>query len=303
MTLECRAPGIPRRRSHRAGHASAGFTVVELLVSIVLFAIVSTGMYNLLISQNRFFDTQEAANATQQNTRIALKRVANDILLVGRGINTLSLDNPDVILPNDGSVPANTFQSGAITLLSIPDGVPQIPFAADAARGATSIVLVDDSLGVVRGLTTGDLIVIHDTNLNSSQMLPVTGTTDNGATVTVTLAAGDSLLAGYPGDFSRMYVLNSISYRLNTSDAQRPHLERSVDNGAWQPMVTGIEGLTFTYFNSASAQITPTSQDLRRQIRKVRLEIDGRSVRPIARDGTRLTFDLATEVTPRNMME
>jgi prepilin-type N-terminal cleavage/methylation domain-containing protein len=292
-----------RRDLRRPRRGERGFTITELLVAIILFGIVSIAMYNLLFSQNRFFDTEEAANATQQNTRIALKRLANDILLVGGGVNTLSLDNPDVVVPNDGTVPVNVRQTDAITLISIPTNVPTVPFATNAARGARTINVVDDSLGMARGLNVNQLILIHDTNLSSSQVLNVAAVTDEGATVKVDFNAADSLLAGYPRDFSRMYTLNVGTYRLNDDNPARPYLEQRLNGGPWTKMIPGIESLTFTYYDGADVAILPTTQALRREIRKVRVDLGGRSVRPVDNRGTHVKMSMSTEVTPRNMME
>ncbi|MBA2564475.1 MAG: type II secretion system protein [Gemmatimonadetes bacterium] len=287
----------------RRERGQGGFTITELLVAIVIFAIISTAMYNLLFSQNRFFDSQEAGNATAQNTRIALKRLSNDVLLVGRGINALSLDNPDVILPNDGTVPVNTVGKDAITLLSIPNGVRRVPFAANASRAATSITVVDDSAGVARGLTMSALVIVHDSNLTSSQVLSVASVKDNGATVSLGFVAADSLLAGYPMAYSGLYPLNTISYRVNATNPEKPHLERRVDSKAWEKIVPGIESLAFTYYDQANTPIVPADQGLRRQIRKVKIDMGGRSVRALDSKGSYLKLPMSTEITPRNMME
>ncbi len=299
MTTTTEATARASRRT--AGHR--GYTLMELLVAIALFGIISVAMYNLLFAQNRFFDTAEAGTATQQNTRIALKRIANDILLVGRGVNTLSLDNPDVIIPNDGTGSVNSVQSNAVTLVSIPNQVPQVPFALFAPRGGKSVTLVKDAGGIAAGLNAGDLIIVHDTNFNSSQMLNVTKRTVTGNQVTVEFAAVDSLLAGYPRNTSRMYPLNTVSYRLNASDPARPHLERQLNSEPWEKMVPGVEGLTFSYYDAGDALLTPDDQAKRRQIRKVRVQIDGRSVRAVDRTGKRVKISMVTDVTPRNMME
>ena len=282
---------------------NGGFTLIELLIAVILFSIVSTAAYNLLFTQTRFFDTQDAATTTQQNTRIALKRVANDVLLVGRGVNALSLDNPDVILPNDSSVPANTFQAGAITLLSIPNGVARIPFAVTIPQKAKFIMVVNDAKGVARGLKPGALIIVHDTNLNNSQVLYVTAATLAGPNVKIDFPAADSLLAGYPKATSRMYTLNSLSYRINKTNPKRPFIERQQNTGPWQNMVPAIENMTFTYYDSSGTVIVPTTQALRKEIRKVKVQIDGRSAQPVDRKGTYVRISMSTEVTPRNMME
>jgi prepilin-type N-terminal cleavage/methylation domain-containing protein len=289
----------PSRR--RARRAAPGFTLIELIVGAVLFGLLATVVMDLLLSQNRFYDVQDAGNATTQNTRIALRRVANDVLLVGRGVNSLSLDNPDLIVPNDGTVNANVVETDAITLLSIPDNVPQIPLSAAAAKAATSVKIVDDARRVSAGLGTGDLITIHDTNLGNSQIVRVTSLKDDGATMTVGFASSDSLLLAYAKESTRVYVMNTVSYRLNQADAARPHLERRFNDGVWEKMVPGIESLTFSYFDSTDAAVTPSTPEARREIRKVRIAIDGRSVRAVDAKGTRVKLGMTTDVTPRNL--
>jgi prepilin-type N-terminal cleavage/methylation domain-containing protein len=287
----------------RARRADPGFTLIELIVGAVLFGLLATVVMDLLLSQNRFYDVQDAGNATTQNTRVALRRIGNDVLLVGRGVNALSIDNPDLIVPNDGTVTANVVKTDAITLLSIPDSVPQIPLSSSAPKAAKSVKIVDDARRVAAGLSTGDLITIHDTNLGSSQIVRVTSLVDNGATMTVGFAAADSLILAYAKESSRVYVMNTVSYRLNKSDSARPFLERRLDDGAWEKMIPGIESLTFTYFDSTDAAVTPSTPEARREIRKVRITLDGRSVRAVDAKGTRIKLGMTTDVTPRNLRQ
>jgi prepilin-type N-terminal cleavage/methylation domain-containing protein len=291
----------PRPRKTPSRRATRGFTLIELLVGAVLFGLLATVVMDLLLSQSRFYDVQDAGNATTQNTRIALKRIGNDVLLVGRGMNALSIDNPDLIVANDGTVTANVAKTDAITLLSIPDSVPQIPLSAAATQGAKSLTIVDDARRVAAGLSVNDLITVHDTNLGNSQVVRVTSLVDNGATMTVGFAAADSLMLVYAKDASRVYVMNTVSYRLNKSDPARPHLERRRNDGAWEKMVPGIEGMTFSYFDSTDTAVTPSSPAARREIRKVRIAVDGRSVRAVDAKGTRIKLGMTTDVTPRNL--
>lgn len=67
---------IDQRRVRR------GFTLIEMLVGIVLFAIVGTLMTKLVTTQGRFFDKQGMGNAARNVSRASLNRVVSDFRMV-----------------------------------------------------------------------------------------------------------------------------------------------------------------------------------------------------------------------------
>ncbi len=62
---------------------NAGFTLVELLVSLVLFSIIVATVASVLVPLRRSYTTQEVAAAAQQTTRLAIDFMVNDIRLAG----------------------------------------------------------------------------------------------------------------------------------------------------------------------------------------------------------------------------
>lgn len=59
-----------------------GFTIVELLVGMVIFAIVGAAFTKLLSVQGRFFDKQGMANAARNVSRASLNRVVSDFRMI-----------------------------------------------------------------------------------------------------------------------------------------------------------------------------------------------------------------------------
>jgi len=62
---------------------SSGFTLVELLGVLVIFAVVMAGTYSLLISQQRAYGIQEQINEMNQNARAAMDLMTREIRLAG----------------------------------------------------------------------------------------------------------------------------------------------------------------------------------------------------------------------------
>ena len=68
------------RRNARRG--SRGFTLLELLIGLIIFAIVGALLTQLLSTQGRFFDKQGMSNAARNVSRGALNRVVSDFRMI-----------------------------------------------------------------------------------------------------------------------------------------------------------------------------------------------------------------------------
>jgi prepilin-type N-terminal cleavage/methylation domain-containing protein len=62
--------------------ARRGFTLIELVVSIVIFAIIGALFTKLLTVQGRFFDRQGMGNAARNVSRASLNRVVSDFRMI-----------------------------------------------------------------------------------------------------------------------------------------------------------------------------------------------------------------------------
>ena len=62
--------------------ARRGFTLVELLVGIVIFAIIGALMTKLITVQGRYFDRQGMSNAARNVSRASLNRIVSDFRMI-----------------------------------------------------------------------------------------------------------------------------------------------------------------------------------------------------------------------------
>lgn len=65
---------------------TAGFTLIELLIAMVVFAIIVTAMYAVLINSNRNYAIQNEVVDAQNNLRAAVGLLSRDLRMAGFGI-------------------------------------------------------------------------------------------------------------------------------------------------------------------------------------------------------------------------
>jgi prepilin-type N-terminal cleavage/methylation domain-containing protein len=68
--------------THINRRAQSGFTIIELLVGVVLFAIIGALFTQLITTQGRFYDKQGMANAARNVSRASLNRVISDFRMI-----------------------------------------------------------------------------------------------------------------------------------------------------------------------------------------------------------------------------
>ncbi|MDT8424089.1 MAG: prepilin-type N-terminal cleavage/methylation domain-containing protein, partial [Desulfuromonadales bacterium] len=63
-----------------------GFTLTEMLVAMVIGMLVASGAYSVFFSTTRTARKQEQVSEIQQNLRVAMERVSQDIRHAGFGL-------------------------------------------------------------------------------------------------------------------------------------------------------------------------------------------------------------------------
>ncbi|MFN2636154.1 MAG: type II secretion system protein [Gemmatimonadaceae bacterium] len=69
-------------RNQSVSRARRGFTLIELIVGMVIFAIVGALFTKLLSTQGKFFDKQGMGNAARNVSRASLNRVVSDFRMI-----------------------------------------------------------------------------------------------------------------------------------------------------------------------------------------------------------------------------
>ena len=65
-----------------------GFTLIELMISIVISSVIVAGGYTVLTTTHKATISNERAVGTQQNIRVAMELIARDIKQAGYGMPT-----------------------------------------------------------------------------------------------------------------------------------------------------------------------------------------------------------------------
>ena len=109
-------------RHYPNGRGRRGFTIIELLVGIVLFAIVGTLFTRLLTVQGKFFDRQGMGNAARNVSRSSLNRIVSDFRMIEAtgGVVAASSTSLTIRIPFAiGVMCANAAGSTVLSLLPV----------------------------------------------------------------------------------------------------------------------------------------------------------------------------------------
>lgn len=99
--------------------ARRGFTLVELLVGIVIFAIIGALMTRLITVQGRFFDRQGMGNAARNVSRASLNRVVSDFRMIEASGGVVAASPTSLTIRVPFSIGVMCRNSGPGTVLSL----------------------------------------------------------------------------------------------------------------------------------------------------------------------------------------
>jgi type IV pilus assembly protein PilW len=164
-------------------HNETGFSMIELLISIAIFSIMSAAVYGVYISTSRASTLQNASAGVQQSVRAALEIMVQDIRMAG--YNPTGADpNPaliEVAYPNKIQVTSDRNENGTID---------------NSDFESIAYELVNNELRrILYGGVSNDAIINNVTNLQ------FTYSGNNNSIVDITLTVEEN--AGYGNTVSR----------------------------------------------------------------------------------------------------
>ena len=84
------ARSTPRSRATPRRTAEQGYSLVELLISLVLMGLIFGGLYTILFQSQTTFEAQQASMALRQQARVAINSIVPEIRMAGFGMENLT---------------------------------------------------------------------------------------------------------------------------------------------------------------------------------------------------------------------
>lgn len=251
----------------RGLRSTRGFTLLELLIASAIFAVIFIGLYTAFETSQRTYAAGVTQTGAQQNARVALEIMAQDLRSAGYGYPTPTLNKLTNVATTTLTFWADL--TNASTVLS-----------ANVNAGANTFFVTNASR-----ISQGDIVYL----INGAQWQALTVTAVNtGATPnTITVATGPT--NAYPQG-SQVGRPRAIAYSWNAGNCNTGTICKN-DGGGWQPFVDGVQGFQLQYFDAAGQPTVNLAN-----IRQIRIIITV----PAAPTQNPNTFTLTSDVLPRN---
>jgi len=248
-----------------------GFTLVELLVTIVVLGVIGTLLATTMLGQQRFFQHSYEMVGVRRELRTAMSLMPTDM----RGLSSVGgdvLDFTDVDMTFRSTIGASIVceRSGAFTVILPPLDLAHNTLTSWATTPAPGDMLFAFDEGTLRGAEDDSWVPltvrsVAETTTGCAGAPFTDPSADAGKprfAVTVAEAIPATVIVGAGLRFTR-----DVQYALDQSaETQRWYLTQSARiGGAWNPPVIvsgpyealGDGGMQLVYFDSTGTQIAP----------------------------------------------
>jgi len=252
---------MPSSGVERRGPAAAGFTMLELLVSLLLTGVVLTTAVSLFTTQNKAYIEQDVASSLEQNLRFGMGAVTDTLRAGGYGVPTANLSTWVTWV---SGFTANPLIAGsAPQKLSIASCFQDVAtLSTRAALGATTLSLTSS----VTGKALTDLLNTTNQKLiliDGSQSALVTAVNATSVSIdTDPLTTGAQGLTQSIGAGASVCRVDVKTFAITTDTTTGiPWLGIDLNQGQGsQTMVQGISNLALTSVSSKQYQVTLTAR-------------------------------------------
>jgi prepilin-type N-terminal cleavage/methylation domain-containing protein len=286
-----------------------GFTLIELMVSLVIALIVCAALLRMTLAQTRFMDQQEAWRSARSVSRSGINRLVSDLRMVetGGGVEAIAAGGQDftIRVPYAFGIMCST--TGALTTVSL---LP-VDSAMFAAPGFSGFAWRNSTTGAYTYQTVGVALTNPGTPVNCTAAVPATINAGTGGALpsingspagkVINLGGAVPLVgAGGPPVGSIFFLFRRVRYELKNSVAipGRTGLWRTtLTGGATEELASPFNNTAranFYVLNSATAQsaVPGTLSD----IRGFELVLDGMSERTPGGSTAPKTANVTTSV-------
>ena len=197
--------------------ARQGFTLVELLITLIIAAIVGAALLRLMVGQTRFMDQQEASREARSVSRSGINRLVSDLRAVEAnfGLQAAAAGGQDFTVGVPYAFGVVCAHAGAITtmsLLPVDSAMYNAPgYSGFAWRNATGTYLYSGG----GAIAAGTAVLCQNAGPDSIHTLPAAGGAPAGQIINVT-GVGLGLL---PPKGSLVFLYRRVRYEFKASVA------------------------------------------------------------------------------------
>jgi prepilin-type N-terminal cleavage/methylation domain-containing protein len=279
-----------------------GFTLVELVIAMVLFGIVGTALYQLLVNNQRLYQEQTQRVQVNESARAAISLLPGEV----RELNAADTAGSDIVSMTPSSLTYKAMR-GLYVLCQAPNtGALQVTVDNTLFYGLRRVDPTQDS--VLMFMENDPDTRTDDAWLHANVTSAVLGTACPGGTASLTLqlsGVSSGQLAGVTaGAPVRTFELAQVLVYADAAGDQwlggRLYLKSAGTWSGTQPIVGPLSatGLQLAYYDAAGG-VTATAASVAR----VGITVQSRSARAVTRTPTGFDYllqNLMTHVALRN---
>lgn len=216
----------------------AGFTLIELMVSLVIFSFAIAGVLSVAVSMTQGFRDQRAAVDAEAAARVPLDFMADALRQASPGAPTGSIFDLTTCSTAALAVTDNNNAPDMLDMVFASGAVVTSTRAiwADQPADLASVVVNDASQ-----LSVGDSVVIS--NLAQGHLAQITAITGSTLSLAVTGCGTPAYPSGgYPSGSLVIRALHA-QFSIGTINSIPTLMMTSVDSGVSEPLAQGIEDL------------------------------------------------------------